>query len=252
MICDRIPTGATAGIPFKLQPQVAFVDTYLNPIEALDGNPMIVKLHPPDTGELLGSTELRSTKGIAYFTDLAITLVGTYWLEFQASGYSVFSSTFTVVHGRAAAVAWIEQPTTTSSRAVFVPQPLAQLWDVYANMVLLPYAFKARVFHTRRDGGRITHGTHVECQQCGGFYESHEFFSEDGYIRFSDLSVVLSPDGPTNEFGLALELIAVNLTACENIGDNLLCGPDTEYINDGQVLGLTEYFDLFTITRLKI
>ena len=67
------------------------------------------------------ATRMSSSWASPGFTDLAITLVGPCWLEFQASGYSVSSSTFTVVRGRAAAVAWIEQPTTTSSRAVFVP-----------------------------------------------------------------------------------------------------------------------------------
>jgi len=222
---------------------------------------MVVKLRStaPAFVELLGTTNLLAQKGIVYFTDLAITMVGTYWLEFVASQHSLSVSclAFEVVHGRASSVGWVEQPTTTSVGAVFVPQPLAQVWDQYGNIVMLPYPFKARVFAKRRDvigtpPSFITHGTHVSCKQCGGFFESHNFFSDKGYIRFKDLSVVLSPDGPTNEFGLRLELMAVNLTLCERIGDDLLCDQKTEYIHDRQVFGLSEYFNIFTIAHLQI
>lgn len=249
---SRVPTGATAGTPFKIQPQVAFVDNFLNPIEALDGNPMRVALMGGNGEVLSGTSDILSKKGIVFFTDLLVTKVGTYWLEFSASGYVLSSTTFTVVHGRAATVEFLSQPGNMSQGTPLVPQPLGQLRDAWANMVLLPYSFKARIYKTRVDGSSVSHHTHVSCEQCGGFYASHEFFSQDGYITFTDLAVKLYPDGPPNEIGLRLELIAVNLTLCERIGETLLCGPTTEYIHDGQVMGLTEPFNIFSITTLKI
>ena len=109
---DRVPDGATAGIPFRIQPQLAFVDSFQNPIEALDGNIMEVELMSVqnEVVELAGTSRLQSDKGLASFTDLVVYKVGTYWLEFRGSGYKVSSQTFNVVHGRAASVELLQHP----------------------------------------------------------------------------------------------------------------------------------------------
>ena len=252
---DNVPKSATAGIPFQDQPRVAFVDTFSNAIEALNRNAMSVALMGRTAGgaqALIGTTTVLSDNGIVSFTDLQIKTVGTYWLRFTGSGFIVYSVPFEVVHGRAASVEFIRQPGNMARGVPFAPQPLGELKDPYGNMVELPYTFKARIWRTRRDGSTVPTNTHVTCPTCGGFYESHNFKSEQGYIHFDGLAVILDPDGPENEFGIALQLIAVNLTTCEKMGESTICGPETEYIHGRQVYGLSDYFDIFSLTTLFI
>jgi len=63
---DRVPDGATVGIPFRKQPRIALVDLFKNPIEALTGNLIEVELFSTsaeaDSVELGGTTRLLSQK----------------------------------------------------------------------------------------------------------------------------------------------------------------------------------------------
>ena len=252
---NSIPDGATAGIPFKVQPVVALVDKFKNPIEALNGAVMTVELMSEEEltgGELEGTTIMVSAYGLVSFTDLVMERIGAFWLKFSSNGYIAYSPTFEVVHGSATSVQFIVQPLNMFKGVHLSPQPVAQLRDPYQNMVLLSYAFKARIFKTRQDGTSVPRDTHITCPQCGGAYESHEFRSEEGYVKFSDLSVRLSPEGPENEFGLAIELIAVSLSKCEQIGDSKVCGSESEYIHGRQVYGISDYFNVYSVTDIKI
>jgi hypothetical protein len=146
------------------------------------------------------------------------------------------------------------QPSSVSPGKAFVPQPIAELQDAFQNKVSLPYPFKARISRKRSDGSSVPYDTHVSCGECGGFYEPFQFRSEDGQIRFKDLRVDLSPDptSPKVEIGLRLELIAIDLSLCENVGDSLACSQKSEYVHGGQVKGFSAYFNVFSISILKI
>jgi hypothetical protein len=79
---------ATAGQPFATQPVIIELDQYGN-LETTDSSTVITASLSLGNGPLTGTTTARLTGGVATFTNLADTAVGTIELGFAGGGLSV-------------------------------------------------------------------------------------------------------------------------------------------------------------------
>lgn len=133
---------------------------------------------------------------------------------------------------------------------------MLEIRDQYDNPVLLDYTFHVRL-HAFRLAGPLA-GTalpfesHVYCVTCGDWVARVK--GRNGQVVLDGVGVALDADPlfPRNEIGLALEAAAVNLSLCERIGSSVICSEDTEIVHGKRVSGISDTFDIFTVTGLRI
>eukprot|EP00960_Hanusia_phi_P070736 767382-Hanusia_phi.AAC.2 len=249
------PHGATAGFPFANQPAVKFVDAFGNQVN-LQNEPVTCTLRGGGSNAnlLVGNKVAITSNGFAAYTDLTVTKVGTYWLELKTALFLENTPTFNVVHGPISKISYLQQPVNNSNKEVMDPQVVLMISDQFANTVLLPYVLTLRVHATRvsgpLQGASIDPYTYVSCGKCTTDY-SPRFNTNQGFIYFTDLSIVLDPSRE-NDFGLALEAVATNLSACEVIGTAYICSSSAEFVHGRKVLSISQSFNTYTIRALKI
>jgi hypothetical protein len=123
------PAGnATSGAVLATQPSVGVRDAANNPVQS---DAPVTAAIASGAGTLGGTTTVASVGGVATFTDLRITGVGTFTLVFTSSGLTqATSSAITVTAAPATQLAMVTQPSSSAtSGALLGTQPAVALRD---------------------------------------------------------------------------------------------------------------------------
>ncbi len=127
------PTNRTAGAAFSPAVAVTVRDAFGN---LTSGVPVTIALSPnPSGGALAGTTTVSTVNGVATFSGVSVARAGTgYGLSATASSLpAVASSTFDVVAGPAARLAFAQQPSAAVAGEPISPAPSVAVQDSYGN-----------------------------------------------------------------------------------------------------------------------
>ncbi len=129
------PSGGLASTAWLVQPIVEARDVYGNKDSSASG--IVLLTLSTGTGALAGTSSRALVNGTAAFTGLSINLTGVdKVLTAATSGLtSAVSSTFTVLPGPAAKLAFLTQPGGGASSAVWATQPTVEIQDSAGNRV---------------------------------------------------------------------------------------------------------------------
>ncbi|MES2179726.1 MAG: cohesin domain-containing protein [Gemmatimonadota bacterium] len=133
IIVTQQPAGASTGNLLTTQPVVRVADGFGGTITAFNG-PVTATLVGAG-GVLSGTTTVNAVNGIATFTNLVVTGVGTYSLAFSATASTGTSATFAVAPLPPTKLGMGTQPAGAVSNTVFSTQPVVELRDVNGNVV---------------------------------------------------------------------------------------------------------------------
>ncbi|MES2177016.1 MAG: hypothetical protein V4550_04050 [Gemmatimonadota bacterium] len=125
------PAGATSGAPFATQPVVEVVDG-AGQVVTSDNSTVVTAAYDLGSGTLSGTLTATASSGIATFTNLAVTGVGTHRISFSAPSKVPATSTL-IVAGPASALAMSRQPGGSVTGTVLSIQPVIQLVDNAGN-----------------------------------------------------------------------------------------------------------------------
>ncbi len=128
-------TTAQVGVPFGQQPQVYILDVYGNTVT--NGTPVVASAGP--TAVLGDAVELTSS-GLATYTGLILTNVGTTTLTFTAGSVSANSTAISISPGPATTVIWTTQPGSALAGSPFGQQPVLKTADAGGNITTLGLA----------------------------------------------------------------------------------------------------------------
>ncbi len=133
-IATQPSSTANSGEPFAQQPVIELHDQF-DHLSVRDTNSLVTVVS--DAGALLGTTAITAVNGVAAYTNLAATAIGTNILQFSSGALaSVFSTPIEVVAGPpvAAALVITTQPSTNATAGVqFAQQPVIAVYDQYGN-----------------------------------------------------------------------------------------------------------------------
>jgi len=135
------PVGSTYGAPFTSQPVVTIQDAYGN--VATQSSLAVTLAISPGTGaagatlSCTGGTTISAIAGLAAFSGCTIDKASTtYVLVATASGVAgASSSTFSILPGIAAKLAFTTQPAGASANTAFASQPVVTVQDAAGNPV---------------------------------------------------------------------------------------------------------------------
>lgn len=152
------PGGAVAGVSFTAQPKVEIQDSAGNRVVSSSAT-VTINLQS-GTGPLMGTVTATAVEGLAEFTNLKLTVPGAKSIRAQSPGLtSQTSNSFTVVHGPAASLAIINEPSNGIRNVVFPTQPKLQILDAYGNRVTSGADSTAMVTATLKTGTGLLSGT---------------------------------------------------------------------------------------------
>ncbi len=256
---DIMPTGTTVGVPFGIQPRLAFVDMFNNVVDNVNGVEMLVTLageFAPIT-TLLGQTRVPAENGIVQYRGLSVDKPGRFWLVFRSRQYQERTSVFDVTFGALDKMLWTTQPMSCGNtpqfgpdyqRQVFDPQPSVLLADQYFNPISsLEYDFIVRLMPVS--------ATVIVCKDC----VAGELLirSKNGRVTFTDLAVQVDPSKNWEE-DLTLQITATNLSNCEYIGSARICEPrpppepSPDIVYGKRIVNSSAVFGVYAIHSLSL
>jgi hypothetical protein len=256
---DVMPVGTTVGVPFTIQPRIAFVDMFNNVVDSVNGVDMIVTLageFAPIT-TLLGQTRVPAENGIVQYRGLSVDKPGRFWLVFRSRQYQERTNVFDVTFGALDKMVWAMQPTSCGNtpqfglsyqRQVFDPQPSVLLADQYFNPITsLEYDFIVRLMPVSQ--------TVIVCKDC----VAGELLirSKNGRVTFTDLAVQVDPTKQWEE-DLTLQITATNLSNCEYIGSARICEPrpppepSPDIVYGKRIINSSAVFGVYNIHSLTL
>jgi hypothetical protein len=256
---DIVPIGATVGVPFLIQPRVAFVDMFNNVVESINGLDMTVTL----AGELAASTILsgvtrvQAETGIVQFRGLQVDKPGRYWLVFRSRQYQERTTIFDVVFGALSRMYFSIEPGSVGNtpqigpsyqRQVFSPQPVVMLADEYNNPITgLEYDFIVKLIPVSK--------TVLVCRDC--LAGELLIRSKNGKVIFTDLAVQVDPAMDWAE-DLAIQITATNLSNCEYLGSARICEPrpfpepSPDRVYGKRIVNVSKTFGVYNIHSLHV
>jgi PKD repeat protein len=139
------PSNSTGGIPFLTQPVVALEDAFNNVVTGpTDTITLQIDEGDPNTtgsGSLMGTSSLALTgsTGMASFTNLALSLTGTYVLKASDSTNnaitSVDSAPIFIGVGPATQIVLVTPPSDSTGGVIFATQPVVAIEDAGGDIV---------------------------------------------------------------------------------------------------------------------
>src|SRR5439155_1374957 len=113
----------------------------------------------PGSSTLAGTNPVSAVSGVATFSDLSLTKVGTgYTLTAAASGLTgATSSTFNITPGAPAKVAFVQQPTTVAGATLW-PAVTVQMQDANSNCIPTATNSVTLTIGTNPGSGTLTGG----------------------------------------------------------------------------------------------
>jgi hypothetical protein len=132
------PSNTGAGVSIAPAVQVALLDAFGNATDATDD--VTVSLgNNPGGGPLGGSTTVAAVNGVATFSNLSLTRIGSgYTLEANSGALPrITSSGFDITSGPPYRVTITQQPSDVIAGAVIAPSVQATLYDRYGNPATL-------------------------------------------------------------------------------------------------------------------
>jgi hypothetical protein len=150
------PATVTAGATMAPAVQVAVEDQNGNVVTSSSA-PVTLSLSGNAT--LGGTLTVNAVNGIATFTDLNVTVAGTYTLTASSGALTpATSSPFTVTSGAAAQIAiWAGNGQTTKEYTKVPIAPAARVTDAYGN----PVSGVTVTFAPKRNSGSVTYGVQI-------------------------------------------------------------------------------------------
>ena len=120
------------GVPLDTQPIVSAADIYGNPVT----NGTVIS-DGASLGDEYAQTNVNTANGIATFSGLSLTNIGTITLTFRAGTLSTNSTAISVTPGPAVSVIWTTQPGSATAGAPFGQQPVLKAVDAGGNITTL-------------------------------------------------------------------------------------------------------------------
>lgn len=128
------PSGGVAGVVWGTQPVVEIQDIAGNRVTSAAGT-VAVALQT-GSGSLLGTTTAVAASGIATFSNLKMNEAGAKTLRTSMGTLATNdSSSFNVTHAAASQIAFTTQPSGATYAQAFGTQPVAEIRDLYGNVV---------------------------------------------------------------------------------------------------------------------
>ena len=200
------PSGASSNVAFTTQPVVQLLDVNGNPGIGATG-PVTVAIGVGGTGvgTLSGTTSVNAVNGVATFTNLKLSLAGTYALTFSSGALPpVTTGVFTVAVSPPVASVITTQPSGAQTGSPLTTQPVVELRDVSGTAV---FGATNNVTATLNGAGGVLSGTTTVAAVNGvatftnltvtgsGTYSVS--FSAAGITSSTSGSIIISPLPPT-------------------------------------------------------
>jgi hypothetical protein len=128
------PSNVKAGHAITPAITVFVTDTYANPVS---GTRITLAIASGPSGATIGGTPtVVAHKGVATFDDIRFTTAGSYTLQAtHGSVTSEPSASFTVKHAAASQLAFVQQPTATTTNLAITPPVEVDVEDSFGNLV---------------------------------------------------------------------------------------------------------------------
>jgi hypothetical protein len=131
------PTNTMAGVAISPSVVVDVEDQFGN--LATTDNSTVTMTVASGPGLLAGTTMVQASSGVATFSNLLLTAAGTYSLRPHDNSLTTSaSSNFTVAPAAAAALAFVQQPTDTTTGNAIAPAVTVSVKDQFGNLVTTP------------------------------------------------------------------------------------------------------------------
>lgn len=153
------PSGGSAGDIWSTQPAIEIRDSLGNLVSSGSEASANVALSVVGGGTILGTATVAASGGVATFSGLSMTSVGTKVLSASLGTLSQLSQSFNITVGAASKLAFLTQPGGGVSGAVWSQQPVVVIRDAYDNLVTTG-TFNVSISLTAGTGG-LTGGTTV-------------------------------------------------------------------------------------------
>ena len=152
------PSSVAANVAMAPPVQVAVQDTFGNTVTTFGGNVTLAIGTNPGGATLGGTVTVAAVAGVATFGTLTLNLPGTgYTLAASAAGLTgATSNAFDVTGGVPAQLAFVQEPTTTSSGAAITPSVTVQVRDANGNLVPTATAAVTVAIGTNPSGGTLS------------------------------------------------------------------------------------------------
>jgi hypothetical protein len=167
---------ADAPIPGPIELEV--LDAFDNRVTEFDGTVTLSLAG----GQLTGQTQVAASGGVVAFTEVYARQAGTFELNAAATGVlPAASEPFTVIHGAAHALEFVDGPSSTVSMAAMAPPVRVATLDAHGNPVL--------------SGASAVTVALIDGDTSATLYGTAQRASVDGVASFDDLAVDVAASG---------------------------------------------------------